>query len=109
MQRQKTNRVRITVLVVSCVCIFAVSAFVLNKFRSPDAGPVTTASVTRNDPNTGIVLVPDGNGNCNKYSYGNDSGKATYEGTAPCDNSRPNDPRGNLPPALRGMQNSLRN
>ncbi len=90
------------------VCIVVVSAIILFNFSAADNQPVATASIKPDDRDVGKVLVPNGQGTCDKYTYVNASGKSTYEGTAPCDNDRPKDSRSNLPPALRGMQNSLR-
>ncbi len=99
-----------TLLISGCVVIFATAALVVYMVNAPDAkpvAPVASAAVTRND--NGIVLVPDGQGNCHKYVYANNSGKANYEGTTACDNTRPKDgSRANLPPALRGMQENLK-
>jgi len=73
-----------------------------------EQAPATTASVARNDSDVGFTLVPDGNGMCNKFSLRNNTASGIYEGTVPCDISRPRDSRANLPPVLRGMQDNLR-
>ncbi|MGZ5803499.1 MAG: hypothetical protein ACXWLC_11820 [Rhizomicrobium sp.] len=106
--KKKKRSARTTVLAFSALTIVAGAAIVVYNIKSVDRAPATTASIARNDPGIGFVLVPDGNGTCNKFSIGNDSGKGSYEGTVPCDSSRPKDSRSNLPPALRGMQDSLR-
>jgi len=93
----------------SCGAICAVAAFTIYRFAAAPTEPLTTASVAKHeDIMLGTVLVPNGEGNCNKYIFGNDTGKSTYVGTVACDPSMPKDSRANLPPALRGMQDSLR-
>lgn len=104
--KKSQGSARTAIFFFSAACIAAGSVLALYNFKSADQGPARTASVVRND--TGTMLVPDGSGSCNKFTLQNDSGKGTYEGTVPCDSSRPRDSRGGLPPVLRGMQDSLR-
>lgn len=108
MSRPSNNRTSTLILAACCGAIVAVAAFTIHRFTATPLEPLTTASVTRNNHTNGIVLVPDGEGTCHKYNYGNDTGKSTYAGTVDCDSSRPKDSRSNLPPALRGMQDSLK-
>jgi hypothetical protein len=110
MGQKKKSGTRKTVFAFCVICITAGStALIVYGFRPAERAPATTASVARNESGIGVMLVPDGNGACNKFSIRNNSGSGTYEGTVPCDSSRPRDSRANLPPALRGMQDSLRN
>ena len=106
---KKKGSARKTVLAFSALTLVAGGALIVYNIKAANRAPATTASIARNDPGVGVMLVPDGSGNCNKFSIGNDSGKGTYEGTVPCDSSSlPRNSRGNLPPVLRGMQDSLR-
>lgn len=97
-------------LISGSLVIVATAAVVVYMVNTPDAkpvAPVASAAAVRND--SGIVMVPDGQGNCHKYVYANNTGKANYEGTTACDNTRPKEgSRANLPPALRGMQENLK-
>ncbi len=97
-----------TTIAVICVGIGLGAAASTFLFPREEAKPVKAAAVTRDGTGVGTVLVPDGQGSCHKYSYGNDDGKAAYLGLAPCDHGAPKDPRASLPPALRGMQDSLK-
>jgi hypothetical protein len=97
------------ILIASFVGIAGISAPALYMVGAKDEKPVATAAIRdASSAQAGTMLVPDGQGTCHKYSYGNDSGKATYEGTAACDHSKAKDTRSNLPPALRAMQDNLK-
>jgi hypothetical protein len=106
--RAGKNGVRSLIVAASSGAHYAAATFTLFRLGTAPGEPLTTASVARSQANNGIVLVPDGEGNCHKYIYRNDTGKSTYTGTVACDTSRSVDTRANLPPALRGMQDSLR-
>jgi hypothetical protein len=108
MRRAGKNGVRSLIVAACSGALFAAATFTLYRFGTGPSEPLTTASVTRSQANNGIVLMPDGEGNCHKYIYRNDTGKSTYAGIVACDASRSADTRANLPPALRGMQDSLR-
>jgi hypothetical protein len=108
MRRHETGGSRLLILAACSGAICAAAAFTVYRFAVTPTEPLTTASVTKVDHTNGIVLVPDGEGTCHKYIYGNDTGKSTYAGTVTCDVSKPKDSRANLPPALRGMQDSLK-
>ena len=108
MSRPKKSSARTLTFAACSGAIVAIAGFTVHRYSANPAEPLTTASVSRSEANAGTVLVPDGEGNCHKYVYGNDTGKSTYAGTVACDTAKPKDPRANLPPALRGMQDSLR-
>jgi hypothetical protein len=108
MSRPSNNGTKALILAACCGAIFAVATFTIYRFTATPPEPLTTASVARTNHTNGIVLVPDGEGTCHKYIYGNDTGKSTYAGVVACDVSKPKDSRANLPPALRGMQDSLK-
>ncbi len=88
------NGVRSLIVAACSGAIFAAATFTLYRFGTAPADPLTTASVMRSRANNGIVLMPDGEGNCHKYIYRNDTGKSTYAGTVACDTSRSVDTRG---------------
>jgi hypothetical protein len=108
MSRPKRSGARMLTFAACSGVIVAMAAFTVYRYTASPTEPLTTASVSRSEANAGTVLVPDGEGACHKYIYGNDTGKSTYTGITSCDTSKPKDTRANLPPALRGMQDSLR-
>lgn len=102
-------------LFAGCAGVLLAAGGIIYFMNAPDAKSVAAQSVATASTKppaancqTGTVLVPDGQGTCHKYAYGNDSGKAAYLGTAPCDQAPPKEGRASLPPALRGMQENLK-
>jgi hypothetical protein len=109
MHNQKANYRRTAAFAICAGCVVTASVLMIYKYKPVPVDPIATASVERAIANIGTLLLPDGQGGCLKYSYGNDTGKATFEGSAPCDGKPPKGaPGGGLPPVLQGMQNSLR-
>ncbi len=107
MSKKKSGRGK-TLLIVSCLVIVLASGGIFYLSNVDTAKPVTTtASVKPDNISAATVLVPDGQGNCHKYVYGNETGKSSYAGTVACDTAPPKGARSNLPPALRGMQDTL--
>lgn len=108
---QKKSGFGKTLLAVGCLVIVLASGGILYLSSAGARKPATIASVkpdnTTVGTTSGTVLVPDGQGGCHKYVYGNEDGKSRYVGTVACDTAPPRDAKSNLPPALRGMQNTL--
>jgi hypothetical protein len=109
MPRARKKKSWTTILAVSCLGICLAAAGTVFLFTREEPKPIKAAAAIPRNDNSGVgtVLVPDGQGSCHKYSYGNDSGKAAYLGLAPCDQTPPKTGRASLPPALRGMQENL--
>jgi hypothetical protein len=84
----------------------ASSALVYFGARALQNTSTQVAAVSQPDRSVGSILVPDHNGTCIKSAFDNRTGLMTDAGTAPCVSSLP--AGGNLPPNLRGFQESFR-